>query len=338
MRSHLVGVALVVAAMVVWSTVPVGTRLLMRDTPAFSAAFISAARLWIAAAIFIIIRAVYARRSGRPFHVRVTHYGWLLIAAAALCFNYIFYAIGLRYTTAGATSIVSQVHPIATVLLAALLLNERLTRQKVVGMLLAITGVLLVVFHGESLHDLFASDNFAGNLIEIMAALSWPFYAIGQTKLMSEHHDEQSLLPIFVTAALLSCIMLPFTGPLIIHSPRLLDWATLLFLGAGSTALAYWLFAAGLQRIQTSEGAMFNVLMPLTALFMAHWVLGEPLHANMLFGLMLVLCGLALIVWRRGQSPLRVRLRRVALQLWPNRLSGSNRSDLNLGDRQRTLP
>ena len=304
-RSHLIGVALVIAAMIIWSTVPVGTRLLMHGAPAFSAAFLSAARLWIAALVFILLRAVYARRLGLLFHVRVIHRGWLFIAAASLCFNYIFYAIGLRYTTAGATSIVSQVNPIATVLLAALLLNERLTRQKVAGMLLAIAGILLVVFHGSSLHDLFASEKFTGNLIEILAALAWPFYAIGQTKLMSEHRDQRALLPIFVTAALLSCAMLPFTGPLIVHTPSRLDWLVLIFLGAGSTALAYWLFAAGLQRIQTSEGAMFNLLMPLSALFMAHWVLGEPLHPNVLIGLALVISGLALIVWRRGHSPIR---------------------------------
>jgi len=162
-----------------------------------------------------------------------------------------------------------------------------------------------VVFQGSSFHDLTSSTHLLGNLIEIMAALSWPFYVIGQTKLLQDGGTRQVLMPIFVTAAVLVCFLLPFTGPLIVHAPTLRDWGVLIFLGMGSTALAYWLFAAGMQRIETSEGAMFNVMMPITALFMAHWLLGEALHTSMLGGLTLVVMGLALIVWRRHHSPLR---------------------------------
>ena len=302
--SHLIGVLFVLAAMVIWSTVPVGTRFLMQGG-AFSVAFISASRLWLAAAVFLVIRAISCRHTCEPFRIPLHRIGWLIISAVALCFNYLFYAIGLHYTTAGATSVVSQVHSVAIVLLAALLLGERLTGQKIAGMLLSVAGVLLVVFQGSSFHDLTSSTHLLGNLIEIMAALSWPFYVIGQTKLLQDGGTRQVLMPIFVSASILVCFLLPFTGPLIVHAPTLRDWGVLVFLGMGSTALAYWLFAAGMQRIETSEGAMFNVMMPITALFMAHWLLGEALHSSMLGGLALVVMGLVLIIWRRHHSPLR---------------------------------
>lgn len=299
------GILLVLAAVVIWSTVPVGTRLLMQGDSSFSPAFISAARLWVAALVFVAIRFAVTRHRGQPFHVPIRRWGWLLTAAGAICFNYIFYAIGLRYTTASATSVVSQVNAVATMLLAALLLGERLTTQKITGMLVAIAGVLLVVFQGDSLRALLSSSHFTGNLIEILAALAWPLYAIGQTKLIEERGDRDVLMPIFVVAALLSLCMLPFTGKLLVHPPTLTDWGVLLFLGAGSTAAAYWLFAAGLQRIETSEGTMFNVLIPVVALVMAHFLLGEQLQARMITGMLLVVSGLVLIVWRRSHSPVR---------------------------------
>ncbi|HEY3377269.1 MAG TPA: DMT family transporter [Armatimonadota bacterium] len=307
MRSHVTGVLCVLAAVLLWSTVPVGTRLLVRDGMVFSPAFLSAARLWLAVLVFLILRAVHCHRAGIAFRVSIRHRGWLWIAAAAISANYLFYAIGLRYTTAGATSIISQVHSVATVLLAASLLGERLTKQKVLGTVVAMIGVLLVVFQGNSLHDIFSSAHVVGNLIEVLAALAWPFYAIGQTKLVGEDGNRDVLMPIFVLSALLSTLLLPVTGPFILHPPSNMDWAVLLFLGAGSTAAAYWLFAAGLQRMQTSEGAMFNVLMPPLALLMAHWLLGESLRPSVLAGLALVVAGLVLIVWRRGHSPLRKR-------------------------------
>lgn len=306
-RSHLIGILLVLSATIIWSTVPVGTRLLMRGGGAFSPAFLSAGRLVIAAAIFLIIRAIHCRRTGEHFSVRVQRRGWLVVAAAAVCVNYIFYAIGLRFTTAGATSIVSQVNSVGTVLLAAMLLGERLTRQKLMGMSLAIIGVFTVLLHGNSIHDLLSSNHFIGNLIEIFAALAWPLYAIGQTKLLQAGGSRQVLMPIFVVATLLSLLLLPFTGPLIVHTPTLLDWSVLFFLGAFSTAAAYWLYAAGLQRIETSVATMFNVLMPPFALLFASCMLDEEVHVNAIVGLVFVVSGLVLIAWRRSHSPVRRR-------------------------------
>jgi drug/metabolite transporter (DMT)-like permease len=301
--SRIIGILFVLAAIVLWSTVPVGTKLLVSTGKAsFSPALISAARLWVAAIIFVLIQAVHARRAGTHFFVPIKQKGWLLIAAGALTVNYIFYAIGLRYTTASVTTVISQVHSIAVVLLAAVLLGEALTTRKIAGMLVALVGVILVFFQGTSLRDLVTSHYFYGNLIEFFAAFAWSFYAIGQTKLLHESRNRQALMPIFVVAALMTTATLPFTGPLVTGIPTAADWLAIIFLGVGSTALAYWLFAAGLQRIDTSEGAMFNVLMPPLALLMAHWLLREQLHANVIGGLALVVIGLVLIVWRRSHS------------------------------------
>ena len=286
----LLGILCVLAAMIIWSTIPVGTRLLMRDG-AFSPAFIAATRLGITALLFIALRAGSARRLGLPFFPSLRRTGWLCIAAAAICGNLLIYAIGLRYTTAGATAVVNPVNAISTVLLAALLLG--------------VCGVLLVVFHGSSFTDLLSSRHLLGNLLEILASSIWSLYAIGQTKLQQDTGGRDILMPIFVLAALFALLMLPLTGRPILHTPRMTDWLVLFALGTVCTAAAYWLFAAGLQRIATSEGAMFNVLVPPCGLLLAHLFLGEPLHANILAGLALVVTGLICILWRRGQSPLR---------------------------------
>lgn len=303
-RTYVIGVLYVIAAIVLWSTVPVATRVLVRDGGVFSSACISVVRLVTAAGIFVFLRARHARQHNLSLIPRIPFSGWLVAAAAGLAFNYIFYAVGLRYTTAGATSVVSQVHAPATVLLASLVLGERLTAQKITGMLVVMAGVLLVVLRGSAWHDLVASQHFIGNLIEILAALAWPLYAVGQTKLLQRDHSQYILVPIFLLASLFAMAALPFTGPLIVHSPTRVDWGLMAFLGIGSTAAAYWCFAAGMQRIETSQGAMLNVLLPLFALVTAHVALGEEIHTGIIGGFGLVLGGLVLIMWHRADSPL----------------------------------
>jgi len=303
-------VLLILSAIVLWSTVPVVTRLLVQDGGVFSAAFLSAARLWVGAGVLLVVQIVYAQRHPSETPAPIHRRGWLFIAAAAMAANYLLYSLGLRYTTVGMTTVIGQVSPIATVLLSALLLSERLTPNKLLGMVIALTGVFYVIFHGVNFTDLFASQYFIGNVIQLIAALTWPFYAIGQTKLLQDAH-RPALLPIFGIGAVLATLCLPFTGPSILRAPGLLDWAGLLFLGAFSTAGAYWLYAAGLQRLETSEGTMFNVLLPPLAMLLAVAVLGEALQPAILLSLLLVVLGLLLILWRRSSSPLRRRARRV---------------------------
>jgi drug/metabolite transporter (DMT)-like permease len=299
-HARAVGVLYLVLSALLWSTVPVGTRLLVRDGEgAFSVTFLSAMRFWVAVLVFALLRLRHARHDHVPFRVSVRGTGWLLLAGLGLFGNYLLYGIGLRFTTAGATSLISQTHTVLTVLLAAWLLGECLTLRKVLGMTVTLGGVLLVIFRGASLHDLLAPMHLWGNLIQVAAAVAWPLYAIGQTKLVEERHDQDVLLPIFTLAALFTTIMLPFSGPAL-HHPTLADWGVLLFLGVGSTALAYWLYAAGVQRLETSEGAMFSVLAPLVAPLLAWWLLAEPLQGNLLAGMTLVVAGLVLIVYRRA--------------------------------------
>ena len=302
-RRYLSGILLLLGATTIWSTVPIGTRLLMREGAVFSPAFISVVRLWIAALVLLAGHACYVRATGRPFLQPIKRKGWLLAASAAIGLNYLLYATGMRYANAGATAIISQVSVVGTVLLAAALLGERLTRQKVAGMVLALAGVLLVMMQGAKVDELVSSKYLWGNLVQFTAALLWPWYAISQTKLAQVNANNASLLPIFLLAALLSALMLPFTGPSFLHSPGWQHWFLLIFLGAISTAAAYWLFALGLQRVETSLGALINMLMPPMALFMAHFMLGEDIRATDALGLVLVIIGLAGIIWRRGHSP-----------------------------------
>ena len=291
-----------IGAAALWSTVPVGTRLLVRNGGAFSVAFLSAARLLMASVVFIGAQLFYTRRANEPLRRPLRRAGWLLLAAAGIFLNYVLYGLGLRYTTAGATAVVSQVNACLTVLLAALLLDERLTRRKLLGMLIALSGVLMVVFQPGAARELLTPGHLYGNLIEIAAAMAWPFYAIGQTKLLENSDDQQVLMRIFVLASGFSLLLLPFSGPMILRAPTVQDWLYLIFLGLGSTAAAYWLFALAVRHLQTSESAMFNVFIPVLALLLGHWLLAEPIHGHDIAGLLLVITGLVLIIRQRQDN------------------------------------
>lgn len=77
--------------------------------------------------------------------------------------------------------------------------------------------------------------------------------------------------------------------------------ALALYLGAIPTALAYALFARGLQRLSAGETATLTLAEPLTAMLLGAVVLGEQPGALAIAGAALVLAGLlVLAVPRRG--------------------------------------
>jgi drug/metabolite transporter (DMT)-like permease len=269
----------------------------------FSVEFLSAVRLVIASLVFFGVRALH--HGPLTFHLRKKQLPWLLVAATGLFLNYWLYGLGLRYTSAGATAVISQIHTVATVLLAAALLDERLTATKVVGMGVATAGVFLVIFQGVNLRDFFGAGHLYGNLLEVGAAMAWPLYAIGQTKAMHHARGQEVLTSIFSFAAVMMLLLLPFTGHAILQPPSMQDWGALLFLGLGSTAAAYWCFALAMQRIETSEGAVFSALSPPVAILLSFLLLNEPITTGAIVGVIFVVMGLVLTVWRRLPGGLR---------------------------------
>jgi drug/metabolite transporter, DME family len=85
--------------------------------------------------------------------------------------------------------------------------------------------------------------------------------------------------------------------------------ALALYLGAVTTALAYILFAKGLEQIGASETATLTLAEPVTAMALGFLVLGERPGALAIAGAGLVLGGLALLAVRlEPRARLRSRL------------------------------
>jgi DME family drug/metabolite transporter len=85
--------------------------------------------------------------------------------------------------------------------------------------------------------------------------------------------------------------------------------ALALYLGAFPTALAYVLFAKGLQQVGPSETSTLTLAEPVTAMALGFVVLGEQPGVTALAGAGLILAGLALLAgrlapgWRRARRP-----------------------------------
>ena len=150
--------------------------------------------------------------------------------------NIIFYS-GLGRTDASIASLLVSINPLATMLSAVILLNEKMTRTKYLSVLLGMFGVAIVVgFNGNT-------GNFEGNMLILVAVTIWGI-SFSFSKIASDHGLSSIAITgwsvLFGTLTLL---------PFVLNKPtfqRLADSSTSLevqiwffFLGIISSVIAY---------------------------------------------------------------------------------------------------
>ncbi|MCS7081456.1 MAG: DMT family transporter [Bacteroidota bacterium] len=204
------------------------------------------------------------------------------------------FIVGLARSTAGSAAIVLSGTPLWTALLAHLFGQERLRLRSLLGMLLAFSGVVLVVIFGGRQVSL-GADALWGNLLIVGASCCWAAYTVLSRPLV------RRIGPLEVTLWSMAPA-LPLLWSLVALEPmprweRLSVWAWLglLYSGLLAIALSYVLWAHSIRRIGAARTAVYGNLVPVIAASAGVILLQEPLHVYQMVGGLVVLVGVYLV-------------------------------------------
>jgi len=185
--------------------------------------------------------------------------------------------------------------PLWTTLLAFLMLGERVSAFRAVGLLFIVGGDLLV--GGASLlHALDGTGVWRGDVLFMAAALVWSTYSV----LVRRHRLDAVRATIAITA-LAFVVYVPVYTVLL-----LLNWVPgqvltaplrdvlfqMLFQGVGSVVISGIAFNKMIQHYGPVRSTMITALVPGLSAVAAVIFLGEPLHWNLMLGLVLVTAGI----------------------------------------------
>lgn len=208
----------------------------------------------------------------------------LFAYAAAFSFAY----IGLSAGT-GALLLFGAVQ--ATMILWGLRKGERLRVRQLLGLALALSGLVALLFPGLSAPPL------SGSILMLGAGVAWGIYSLrGRTAGDPARATTGNFLRAVPLAAILSIILLP--------------WARLDRAGIGYAALSgaiasgvgYVIWYTALPGLKAASAATVQLSVPVLAAAGGILLLAEPLTLRFLFASMAVLGGIALVVI----SPLRL--------------------------------
>ena len=201
-------------------------------------------------------------------------------------------SVGLELVPAGRSAVLAYTTPLWVAPGASLFLGERLTPRRFVGVIIGLTG--LVVLFNPLAFDWTRRAAVLGNAAILAAALLWAasILHIRGHRWRSTPFD---LLPWETLLATVILVPLAWLGA----GPPAFSWsvpvgAMLLYAGLPGTALAYWAIAMagrGLPAVTTSLGLLAT---PVISIVVATLWLGERPSASLLLAVALILGGVAL--------------------------------------------
>ena len=226
-------------------------------------------------------------------------------------FAFLFCAINFGMP-AGLASLVLQAQAFFTIILGAFVFGERLQRKQLVGISLAVFGVLVLIETSMSGQNV----KLLGFMLTLGAALCWACGNIFNKKIML-HPSQTGVMSLVVWSALIPVI--PFLaasfvldGPdLMLKSLVEIDLTTILsliYLAFVATSIGYGIWGSLLGRYETWRVAPLSLLVPVVGLASAALLLDEKLSALQLFGAVLIMGGLYINVFGlRVRRAARVR-------------------------------
>lgn len=212
----------------------------------------------------------------------------LLGATGVFAYNTFFLA-GLAYLPASRAALIVALSPVMTMCVMRVLLRERWSWLRIVGVATSLVGVTLVVTRGE-FGAAFGEAAGLGELYIFIAVASWVAYTvIGRYALQG-----MSAVSATTWSTLWGTLML--AGPAVhellggpLAMPDAVSWLAMGYLGVFGTAVAFFWYNQGVAALGPASATLFTNLVPVFAVLFSVLLLGErPLPSSLVGGLMVV--------------------------------------------------
>ena len=242
----------------------------------------------------LALGALLHLREGWP---RWNRHDWLVLASLGLTgvfFYNGFFLYALKMVEAGRGALVVAFIPAIIALADWLVFRRPMSPLKTLGVILAMSGCLMVVTNGQPMR-LFTGDVGFGEWLLLGTALSWASYTLISRQLAGRFS------PLAMTFG--GC----FTGWLMLTAAALVDgtlfsfsgmtWrgaSGIVFLGLLGTTIAFTWYSEGINCIGSTKAAAFINLVPVFAVLLGALLLDERLGSAVLSGGVLVIAGVIL--------------------------------------------
>lgn len=206
----------------------------------------------------------------------------------------------LKYTQATDVSFLILMEPMLTVLMALIILKERISSNlwKVLG--LSMVGFVLIsdIHFGDGEDQEFTQMRFFGNML-FFSSIFFEALCSVSGKYFTKKNKPWNAMGLLMAAGLIFCFCM-HTKEIVNYDYKTIpmsSWMAILFLSLGCSIFAYCVWYIVIEKVPVQFVALSLFLQPVVASILGHFFMNEVITRNTLLGGAIIVC--ALLWWQR---------------------------------------
>lgn len=287
MNTTLIGSLCALFATLIWS----GNFIVARGVGDAISPVTLAALRWSTASLVIL---PFAARTIRRERLRLlAHKTHLLLSAflGVTVFNTLIY-VAAHTTAAMNLTLIATTTPVFIVILSRIFLGERITRNRTIGLLLAVTGIVTLVTRGD-FAVLRTLDFHQGDLWMLLAGFVWAVYSIVLRQKPADI-DQKAYLGTTFLLGVIPLVPGAFieqaVAPQLALTPAVIG--SVIYIGIGASLVAYMLWTRAITLVGPVTASLIYYSLPAFCGVEAYLFLGEPVTLVHGAAFLLIVCGI----------------------------------------------
>ena len=248
--------------------------------------------------IAALVIFIWARCTGKPLAVKARQVPQLVILSLFFFVQLSLFYFGQSKTTASHGTLITNVLPFVVMVLAHFFIpGDTINLKKITGLILGFTGVLVLFFDNVAL----TGDALQGDFLVLLAVLVWGCHVVYMKKVIEGFHPIQVTLYPVSMAALMFLLSGFLWDEEMVHFIDASIIKAMLYQTLVTASFGFVAWNTMIQKFGATALHSFVFIMPISGVFLGVTLLGEPITANLVGAIVLVVTGL-IVVNRMGTS------------------------------------
>jgi drug/metabolite transporter (DMT)-like permease len=290
-RKRLVTYLEALFAVIIWGGTFIATKLALRDASPATIVWMRFGMGVLVLGIAVTARRQFALPTGKEWGY------FALLGFIGVTFHQWLQATGLQTAAATTTAWIVATIPIFTALLGRIFLKEKLGILRILGIIMAAFGVLLIVSKGNLVSLFSGKFGTFGDFLILISAVNWAVFSVLSRNGLKSHPAARMMFYVMLLGWLFAGIWLFSLGPGISEIPLITTtgFISIAALGIFGSGLAYIAWYDALQVLPASQLGVFIYIEPLVTMAVAALVLAEAITVAALIGGAVTILGVYLV-------------------------------------------
>lgn len=227
-----------------------------------------------------------AKIKKEKIHLRLKDVGVLgALGTLCICFSMVMLQVAVQKADAPSLiAIIFSANSVFTILFAIIVLKEKMTKQKLIGVIICILGVIVCA-------DLGSGTNLVSVVFAVIAALSFSLYTVLSRKYMKKIAGAIQTSLSFFLGSIVLLLILFISGIEVVPDFGGQNISVLVYLGIVVTGIGYWSYFKAIEKGGAMMASFAFFIKPILTPFITFLINGIVPETKVFVALILIVCG-----------------------------------------------